>query len=206
MDGMSLAYTFNDAKASSRRETQYFEMLGHRSIYYKGWVAVTMHKLGEDFDKDPWELYNVSEDFSESNDVAAQNSGKLREMIERWWSEAGKYNVLPLDDRGVIRALEQPAVNRPATVVTYYSGMPAVPRANVLNFRGRSYTITADVDIPAGGAESVLLSLGGRFGGFSFYVQKNRLAYAYNWVGIERYTVTSAEALPSGPVKLRAEF
>ena len=206
MDGLSLAYTFADAKASSRHETQYYEMLGHRAIYYKGWEAVTTHVRGEDFDKDPWELYNASEDFSESNNVAALNPGKLREMIERWWSEAGRYNVLPLDDRGVIRSLEQPAINRPGTIVTYYPGMPAVPRANMLNFRNRTYTITADVEIPQSGAEGVLLALGGRFGGFSFFMQKNRLNYAYNWVGLERYTVTSAETVSSGTAKLRVEF
>jgi arylsulfatase A-like enzyme len=206
MDGLSLAYTFSDAKAPTRRETQYFEMLGHRAIYYKGWVAVTMHVRGEDFDRDPWELYNVTEDFSESNDVAAQNPGKLREMLERWWSEAGRYNVLPLDDRGVIRSLEQPGLNRPRTVVTYYPGMASVPRANMLNFRSRSYSITADVEIPSGGAEGVLLALGGRFGGFSFFMQSHRLSYVYNWVGLERYTVTSTEAAPTGSVKLRVEF
>ncbi|HSB12475.1 MAG TPA: arylsulfatase [Blastocatellia bacterium] len=206
MDGVSMAYTIGDAKTPSRRESQYYEMLGHRSIYYKGWVAVTRHTRGEDFDKDPWELYNVSEDFSESNDIAAQNPGKLREMIERWWSEAGRYNVLPLDDRGVIRALEQPGLNRPATVVTYYPGMSPVPRTNMLNFRNRSYSITAEVEMPASGGEGVLLSLGGRFGGFSFYVQKNRLGYAYNWVGLERYSVTSTEAVPEGSAKLRVEF
>ncbi len=206
MDGLSMAYTFVDAKAPSRHETQYYEMLGHRAIYYKGWEAVTMHVRGEDFDKDPWELYNVTEDFSESNDVAAQNSEKLREMKERWWSEAGRYNVLPLDDRGVIRSLEQPGLNRPRSVVTYYPGMASVPRANMLNFRGRSYSITADVEIPSGGAEGVLLALGGRFGGFSFFMQSHRLSYVYNWVGLERYTVTSTEAVPAGLAKLRLEF
>ena len=206
MDGMSLAYTFSDAKAPSRRETQYYEMLGHRAIYHKGWVAVTMHVRGEDFEKDPWELYNVTEDFSETNDLASQNPVKLREMIERWWSEAGRYNVLPLDDRGVIRSLEQPGLNRPRSVVTYYPGMAAVPRSNMLNFRGRSYTITADVELPSSGADGVLVSLGGRFGGFSFFVQKGRLHYAYNWVGLERYTVTSTESPPAGAAKLRVEF
>ena len=206
MDGVSMAYSFSDAKAPSRRELQYFEMLGHRAIYYKGWEAVTMHVRGEDFDKDPWELYNVTEDFSESNNVAAQNPGKLREMIERWWSEAGRYNVLPLDDRGVIRSIEQPGLNRPHTVVTYYPGMTSVPRSNMLNFRNRSYTITADVEIPQRGAEGVLVSLGGRFGGFSFFIEKNRLSYVYNWFGLERYTVTSTEAPPAGSAKLRLEF
>ena len=206
MDGMSLAYTFNDPKAASRRETQYFEMLGHRAIYHKGWTAVTTHVRGEDFDKDKWELYNVDQDFSESNDVADKNPGKLREMIERWWSEAGKYNVLPLDDRGVIRSLEQPGNNRPRTIVTYLPGMTAVPRANMLNFRNRSYSITADVEIPAGGAEGVLLAMGGRFAGFSFFVQKDRLNYAYNWFGLERFTVSSTEPVPAGTVTLRLDF
>ena len=206
MDGLSLAYTFDDAKAPSRRNTQYFEMLGHRAIYYKGWVAVTKHVRGEDFDKDSWELYNVTEDFSESNDLAAKNPEKLREMKERWWSEAGRYNVLPLDDRSIIRSLEQPGLNRPRTTVTYYPGMASIPRSNMLNFRNRSYTITADVEIPSAGAEGVLLSLGGRFGGFSFFVQRNRLSYAYNWVGLDRYTMTSTDAVSPGPARLRVEF
>ena len=206
MDGLSMAYSFADAKASSRREAQYYEMLGHRAIYYGGWAAVTMHTRGEDFDKDPWELYNTAEDFSESNDLATQNPGKLREMIERWWSEAGKNNVLPLDDRGVVRSLEQPALNRPTSIVAYYPGMPSVPRANMLNFRGRSYSIIADVEIPAGGAEGVLLAVGGRFGGFSVYVQRNRLNYAYNWVGLDHYAVSAGDTIPTGRVKLRVDF
>jgi len=206
MDGVSMAYTFSDSKAPSRRETQYYEMLGHRAIYHKGWKAVVTHRLGEDFDKDRWELYNVAQDFSESDDLAAANPVKLREMIERWWSEAGKNNVLPLDDRGIIRLLEQPNLNRPRTIVTYMPGMPTMPRNNMLNFRNRSYSITADVEIPSGGAEGVLMSLGGRFGGFSFFVQNNRLSYAYNWVGLERYTVTSTEPVPAGSVRLRLEF
>jgi len=206
MDGVSMAYTFGDAKAPSKRETQYYEMLGHRALYYKGWEAVTTHHLGQDFDKDQWELYDVDQDFSESNDLAATNPAKLREMIERWWSEAGRYNVLPLDDRGIIRVLEQPNLNRPREIVTYFPGMPAVPRTNMLNFRGRSYSITADVEIPSGGGEGVLMSLGGRFGGFSFYIQNRKLSYTYNWVGIDRYTVTSTEPVPSGTVKVRLEF
>lgn len=206
MDGMSMAYTFTDPRAPTRRETQYFEMLGNRAIYHKGWTAVTVHTRGEDFDKDRWELYNVEVDFSESTDLADKNPGKLREMIERWWSEAGKYNVLPLDDRGVIRSLEQPAFNRPRTVVTYLPGMSPVPRSNMLNFRNRSYSITAEVEVPPGGADGVLLAMGGRFAGFSFFVQKNRLNYAYNWFGLERYGVSSTEAVPSGAVTLRLDF
>jgi len=201
-----MAYSFSDAKAPSRRETQYFEMLGHRAIYHKGWTAVTVHTRGEDFDKDKWELYNVDVDFSESTNMAAELPEKLRDMIERWWTEAGKYNVLPLDDRGVIRSLEQPGFNRPRTIVTYLPGMSAVPRANMLNFRNRSYSITAEVEIPRGGAEGVLLAMGGRFAGFSFFVQNNRLNYVYNWFGLERFSVSSAEPVLSGTLTLRMEF
>jgi arylsulfatase A-like enzyme len=206
MEGVSMAYSFDDAKAPSRRDTQYYEMLGHRAIYHKGWEAVTVHVRGEDFDKDRWELYNVDEDFSESSDLAEQSPAKLREMIERWWNEAGRFNVLPLDDRGIIRAVEQPGLNRPRTVVTYYPGMTAVPRSNMLNFRNRSYSITAEVEIPKRGAEGVLVALGGRFGGFSLFIQNNRLGYAYNWVGLDHYIVTSTEPVPAGPAKLRLEF
>ncbi|MEW6130437.1 MAG: arylsulfatase [Acidobacteriota bacterium] len=204
-DGVSLAYTFGDARTPGRRETQYYEMLGHRAIYHKGWKAVVSHERGSDFENDKWELYKVDEDFSEANDLAAAQPEKLREMKERWWAEAGKYNVLPLDDRGVIRALEQPASNRPLTVATYLPGMSAVPRANMLNFRNRSFQITAEVEMPQN-AEGALLALGGRFAGFSFFVQKGRLNFAYNFFGLERYTVTSSETLPSGMATLRMEF
>ena len=114
--------------------------------------------------------------------------------------------MLPLDDRGVIRSLEQPSFNRPRTIVTYLPGMSAVPRANMLNFRNRSYSITAEVEVPPGGVDGVLLAMGGRFGGFSFFVQKNRLNYAYNWFGLERFAVSSTEAVPAGSVTLRLDF
>jgi arylsulfatase len=205
-DGVSLLYSLNDATATSRHQTQYYEMLGHRAIYHNGWKAVAYHERGVDFDKDKWELYKVDEDFSESNDLAAKQPEKLREMIERWWAEAGTYNVLPLDDRGVIRALDQPAGNRPLTIATYYPGTIQVPRANTPNFRNRSFSLTADVEIPPTGAEGVLLALGGRFAGFSFFVQHNRPQFVYNFFGLERYSIVATEAAPKGPVKLRVDF
>ena len=205
-DGGSMLYSLNDAATPSRHETQYFEMGGHRALYHKGWKAVAWHERGSDFEKDKWELYKVDEDFNELNDLAAKNPEKLREMIERWWSEAGKYNVLPLDDRSVIRVLGQPANNRPRTMTTYYPGMMTTPVSSAPNFRNRSYTLSADVDIPASGAEGVLLSVGGRFSGFSFFVQNKRLQFVYNYFGADRYSVISSEALPNGALKLRMEY
>lgn len=197
-DGVSMLYSLNDASAPSRWETQYFEMLGHRALYHKGWKTVAWHERGADFEKDKWELYQVDEDFSESNDLAAQHPEKLREMIECWWREAGKYDVLPLDDRGTMRATEQPPSNRPRTVATYYPGTAQIPRVNTLDFRHRSFSLTAEVEIPAGGAEGVLLALGGCFAGFSFFVQNNRLHFVYNFFGLERYNVVATETVPAG--------
>jgi arylsulfatase len=205
-DGLSMLYSLNDGAAKSRRETQYFEMLGHRAIYHNGWKAVAWHERGSDFEKDNWELYKVDDDFNETNDLAAKQPEKLREMIERWWGEAGKYNVLPLDDRGTARAAEQVSANRPLTVATYYPGAVQTPRSSVPNFRNRSFSLTAEVEIPTSGAEGVLLALGGRFAGFSFFVQNNRLQFAYNFLGLERYSIVATEALPAGAAKLRMEF
>ena len=201
-----MRYTFADAQAPSRHDTQYYEMFGHRAIYHNGWKAVAYHERNTDFDKDRWELYHVDEDFSESHDLAMQEPARLAALVERWWSEAGKNNVLPLDDRGTIRSLDQPRTNRPPAMVTYQNGMSSVPRSSTPNFRDRSHSITAEVDIPDGGAEGVLLSMGGRFAGFSFYVQQNRLHYAYNFFGLDRYTVDASEPLSSGPATLRVDF
>ena len=205
-DGGSMLYSLNDATAKSRHETQYYEMLGHRAIYHNGWKAIAWHERGSDWNNDKWELFKVDEDFNELNDLSAKQPEKLREMIERWFAEAGKYNVLPLDDRGVQRAIDQLPSNRPATIATYYPGTTQVPRTNSPNFRNRSFSLTADVEIPSGGAEGVLLALGGRFAGFSFFVQNNRLNFVYNFFGLERYVVTATETMPTGAAKLRMEF
>jgi arylsulfatase len=205
-EGGSMLHTVNDATAKSRRETQYYEMLGHRAIYHNGWKAIAWHERGSDWNNDKWELYKVDEDFNELNDLAAKQPEKLREMQERWWAEAGKYNVLPLDDRGFIRQAEQQTTNRPATMATYYPGGAQIPRSSVLRFQNRSFSLTADVEIPASGAEGVLLALGGRFAGFSFFVQNNRVQFVYNYFGLERYHVNTTAPLPAGAAKLRMEF
>ncbi|MDR3557391.1 MAG: arylsulfatase [Syntrophobacteraceae bacterium] len=225
LEGLSFAHTFNDAGAKSKHVTQYFEMMGHRSIYHDGWRAVcpwpgtSFSESGKFFgapiDRDKlteldatgWELYHVDSDFAENHNIAAQNRAKLIEMIAMWYVEAGKYNVLPIDSRGTLRfADERPKIALERTSYVFYPGTQGVPVNAAVNVLNRSHSITAEVDIPEGGAEGVLLSQGGNDGGFSFYVQDGKLCYAYNYVGRRLYHIQSVEAVPSGPHKLRFEF
>ena len=225
IEGLSLAHTFDNAQAPTRRLTQYFEMFGHRSIYHDGWRAVcpwpgaSFAEAGKFFgapiDKDKlteldataWELYHVVEDFAENHNVARQNRAKLIEMIAMWYVEAGKYNVMPIDSRGTLRfADERPKIAVDRTSYVFYphtQGAPANATVNILN---RPHSITADVEIPMDGAEGVLLSQGGNDGGYSLYVQNGKLRYAYNYVGRNLYYVESVETVPTGRHELRFEF
>ncbi len=218
IEGLSFAHTFDNPTAPSRKEVQYYEMLGCRAIWYRGWKAVTYHQLEGssydgspqsdwDFDRDRWELYNVDEDFSECHDLAEQHPDRLRQMIERWWSEAGRYNVLPLDDRGVRRlAIRKPQVTRDRDSYLYYPGASPVPEAVAVNVRNRSHTIAAEVEIPEEGAEGVLLAHGSIFGGYTLYVKNRRLVYVHNYVGVEEYRIVSETEVPAGAGTLRFEF
>ncbi len=225
IEGVSFAHTFDDGQAATKHLTQYFEMMGHRSIYHDGWRAVcpwpgTSFKesglfFGAPIDKDKlteldanaWELYHVANDCAENHNVAAQNRAKLIEMIAMWYVEAGKYNVLPVDSRGTLRfADERPKIAVDRTSYVFYprtQGVPVNATANILN---RPHSITADVEIPQGGAAGVLLSQGGNDGGYSLYVQDGTLRYAYNYVGRNLYYVESTEAVPAGRHQLRFEF
>ena len=225
IEGVSLAHTFDNAQAPTRHLTQYFEMMGHRSIYHDGWRAVcpwpgtSFAEAGKFFgapiDKDKlteldataWELYHVAEDFAENHNVAGQNRAKLIEMIAMWYVEAGKYKVMPIDSRGTLRfADERPKIAVDRTSYVFYphtQGVPVNATANILN---RPHSITADVEIPEEGAEGVLLSQGGSDGGYSFYVQNGKLRYAYNYVGRNLYYVESVETVPAGRHELRFEF
>ena len=225
IEGLSFAHTFNNAQAPTAHLTQYFEMMGHRSIYHDGWRAVcpwpgpSFTEAGKFFgapiDKDKlteldataWEVYHVAEDFAENHNVAAQNRAKLIEMIAMWYVEAGKYQVMPIDSRGTQRfADERPKIAVDRTSYVFYphtQGVPVNATANVLN---RPHSITADVEIPGDGAEGVLLSQGGSDGGYSFYIQGGKLRYAYNYVGRNLYYVESVEAVPTGRHQLRFEF
>ena len=204
-----MVYSFEDPEALTRKEVQYFEMFGHRGIWHKGWKAVTYHspRAAGNFDEDKWELYHLDEDFSETNDLAQTEPKKLRELIDIWWAEAGKYQVLPLDDRTGLRFTEQkPQLNKGKSSFTFFPGTSMIPGGIAPSTRNRSYAITAEVEIPENGAEGVLLALGGRFGGYTLYIQNNRLVYDYNFLGISQYVVTSEVDVPKGPAMVRFVF
>jgi arylsulfatase len=213
MDGTSLAYTFDDADAESRHVTQYYELMGCRAIYHRGWKAVAWHRTWiprwdqVPFDQDKWELYHVAEDFSESRDLSEAYPEKLRELQDLWWAEAGRNQVLPLDDRGGQRFFDprpKPISDR-STYIYYPSGAP-VGEAVAVNVKNRSHTISAEVEIPHGGAEGVLLAHGGRCGGYTLYVKERKLHYVQNFLNLEHYRITSDVALESGPCTLKFQF
>jgi arylsulfatase len=225
IEGVSLAHSFDDAKAPSKRVTQYFEMLGHRSIYHDGWRAVcpwpgtSFTESGRQFgtpipdelltelDATGWELYNLADDPTETTDVAAENRPRLIEMIAQWYVEAGKYNVLPVDGRGQQRlAEERPVIAKDRDRYVYYPGTQEVPANSAPRILNRPHTITAVVDIPKGGAEGVLVSQGGVDGGFTFFVKGGKLRYTYNYVAEQRFEVVSDGSVPTGRHALSFEF
>jgi arylsulfatase A-like enzyme len=210
IEGISLAYSFNQGEAPTRKEVQYFEMFGHRGIWHKGWKAVTYHdlKANGEFDQDRWELYHTDEDFSECHDLAEKYPGKVKEMVDLWWQEAEKYQVLPLDDRTNQRFyVDKPPRDKDRKVYTYYPGTARMPNSAAPPIRNRSHTIQANVVIPAKGAEGVLLAHGGRFAGYALYINKDqRLVYDHNYLGIEHYVVTSDTEVPTGPCVLTYQF
>ena len=224
VEGASFAHTFDEADAKSARTTQYFEMLGHRSIYHDGWRAVcpwpgTSFAEGNPFgtpitaddlrglDAHAWELYRVADDPTERNNVAAEHPDVLREMISLWYIEAGRYNVLPIDGSGQERFAEQrPQLSRDRKRYVYYPGTQQVPPNSAVSVINRPHSITAEVEIPDGGAEGVIFSHGGNDGGYVLYVEDGRLRYAHNYVATRHFKVVSEEELPAGRVELRYEF
>lgn len=217
IEGVSMAYSFDDAKAKDRHTTQYFEIFCNRAIYHDGWVAGTVHRipweskpLATSFDADRWELYNVADDFSQSTDLAAKNPDKLRELQALFLKEAVEHHVLPLDDRFIERTnpalVGRPDLMQGRTSLTLYEGMTGMMENVFINVKNRSHTITAEIEAHKPGADGVILCQGGRFGGWSFYTKNNRLKYCYNWVGLERYTVAADKPLPAGKIKVQFEF
>ncbi|HTE33434.1 MAG TPA: arylsulfatase [Chryseolinea sp.] len=215
IEGTSMVYSFNDAAAKEKHTVQYFEMFGNRAIYSDGWYARTIHRPAwnktpsQSLDKDPWELYNSNEDFSLSNNLAAKNPDKLKELQAVFMKEAEKYHVLPIDDR-LLERTDAKTVGRPdvmgdRTSVTYGEGMKGMGIDIFINTKNTSYTITADVDVSASG-NGVIVCQGGRFGGFSFYVKGGKPSFTYNYLGLENYTVTSAQALKAGKHTLVFDF
>jgi arylsulfatase len=215
-EGVSMIYSFDDANAEDRHTTQYFEMFGNRAIYHEGWVAAAKHKtpwsdtVDAPLEEDKWALYHVTEDFSQANDLAASNPAKLEELQALFMQEAIKYNVLPIDDRTYERfnaaIAGRPDLMGDRTSLTLYAGMTGMMENTFLNVKNRSHTITAEVEIPQGGAEGVILAQGGRFAGWSLYMKDGKVSFVHNWVGKERYTITAPERVAPGKATIRYEF
>ncbi|MRR08410.1 MAG: arylsulfatase, partial [Deltaproteobacteria bacterium] len=216
IEGLSMLYSFNDASAKDRHLTQYFEIFGNRAIYNDGWLAGTVHKAPWEakpratLDNDTWELYDTRTDFSLANDLARKNPEKLKEMQALFMKEAARYYVLPIDDRGVER-LNAEIAGRPdlmagRTSLTVYEGMIGMSENVFINIKNRSHTITAEVEIPKGGAKGVILSQAGRFGGWSLYLKDGKPTYTYNFLGLKRFTNAAKNPLPAGKATIRFEF
>jgi arylsulfatase A-like enzyme len=225
MHGASFAHTLDDAKADSKRTTQYFEMLGHRAIYHDGWRAVcawpgpSFTEAGKGFgepissdtlsmlDAKGWELYHVAEDFAENHNVADENRDRLIAMIGTWYVEAGKYEVMPIDGSGLPRMVgEKPQIALPRDSYTYVPNTQSVPNAAAPRVLNRPHSITADVEIPEEGAEGVLLSQGTAAGGYSLFIKDGKLRYVHNYVGRKLLGVESEDVVPAGKHELRFEF
>ncbi len=207
IEGKSLVYSFNDPNAKETHTVQYFEMFGNRSIYSEGWLARTIHrpawqsKPTQSLLEDPWELYNTNEDFSLSNNLAGNNASKLKELQSLFMAEAEKYHVLPIDDRLLERTnaelVGRPTVMEGRNSMTLGPGMKGMGVDIFIATPGKSYTMTADIEVGADG-NGVIVCQGGRFGGFSFYINKGKPTFAYNYLGLEKYTVASSQSLAPG--------
>jgi arylsulfatase A-like enzyme len=228
IEGVSMAYTFDKANANapSTRSTQYFEMFGNRAIYHDGWIAATTPpappwllgtaKLPEDIVNGyKWELYNLKEDYSEYNDLAAKRPDKLRELQELFMVEATKYNVFPLDNSVLPRIVApRPSATAGRNVFTYSSVMSGLPPSDAPSILNRSYTITAEVEIPEGralglsaqGAEGMLVTMGGRFGGYGLYLLKGKPLFVYNMLDLKRFRWEGQEALSPGKHTIAFDF
>jgi arylsulfatase A-like enzyme len=216
IEGVSMVYSFADAKAPSTHTTQYFEILANRSIYHDGWLAGTVHRVPWEFrprtalENDVWELYDTRADFSLADDLAGKRPEKLAELQALFLREAVKYSVLPLDDR-VIERVNPATAGRPdlmagRTSLTVHEGMTGMSENVFINVKNRSHTITAEVETREAAANGVILAQAGRFGGWSLYTKNGLPTYTYNWLGMQQYTVTSKEPLPTGKATIRFEF
>jgi hypothetical protein len=216
--GFSFFGSIADSAFESRHQTQYYEVRGCRAIYHDGWKAVTYHpRTGLSFDRsdplrsfsqDVWELYNVGEDFSECNDLSGAQPERLQRMIEMWWTEAGRYNVLPLDNRGSERhAAPKPRLGGPQTVYVFRPSLSGIPQHATVNLKRAAHAIEASVDVSElSNADGVLLAQGSEFGGYSFYVLNRRLRYTYNYLAKQEYEVVSDVEIGLGESVLGYEF
>jgi arylsulfatase A-like enzyme len=217
MEGVSMVYSFEDAAAPDRHDTQYFEMLGNRGIYHKGWTAVTRHRTpwimtntAPPFDDDVWELYDTTKDWSQAHDLSKEMPEKLHELQRLWIIEATRYNVLPMDDRGAER-FNSDLAGRPVLVrgtsQVLANGMGGLNENGLINIKNKSHTITAQVTVPEGTtANGVILAQGGIGGGWMFYIKDGKPAYFYNLTGLQQSTIRATESVTSGTHQVRMEF
>jgi arylsulfatase len=215
-DGTSMLYTFADAKAKETHTTQYFEMFGNRGIYSSGWVAATRHSIpwlmvaNPPLENDVWELYNMSEDFSQAHDLAAKNPAKLKELQDLFMKEAARNFVLPIDDRRSER-FDAAIAGRPdligkRTSLTVYPGMLGISENAFINVKNRAYTVTAPVELRDGKSNGVIIAQAGAFGGWALYMKDGKIHHEYNYFGVERTNLAGTAPLSAGKHVIKYEF
>jgi arylsulfatase len=218
LDGVSLVYTFDSATAPTQHGTQYFEMLGNRAIYKDGWMASTtplrLPWVTSGYEPNPddfkWELYNINEDFSQANNLAERYPDKLKELQDAFDVEARKYNVYPLDSSFAPRVdpAIRPSLTRGRSEFAYFPGMIRIPEGSAPDFKNKSWTIAAEVTMPEGGANGVLATIGGRYGGWALLLQDGKplFAYAYSNQPEHKFRVASDQPLAAGNHIVRVKF
>jgi arylsulfatase len=216
MDGVSMVYSFEDGGAQGKHRTQYFEMFGNRAIYHDGWFARTIHKAPWEpkprrpLTEDIWELYDTRNDFSLVNDLSQEHPEKLAQLQALFLSEAEKNRVLPIDDRTIERVnaalAGRPDLMAGRTSLTLSEGMTGMTENVFLNIKNKSKTITAEIEVPEGGANGAIIVQGGRFGGWALYVKDGVPAYDYNFLGLNSTTISAAQPLAPGKATVRFEF
>ncbi len=218
LDGQSMAYTFDDPKAPSTRRIQYFELVGNRGIYQDGWIAGTeptgfpWQVLGRaplDIDAQKWDLYHLPDDYSEAVNLADQEPKRLQGLRDLFWAEAARNHALPIHDSSADMVRQfgvRPNPDAARTSFTFHAGMVRIPDSVAPNIRNRSFSIAADVEIPAGGADGVLVAHGNRFGGYALYLRNGKLNFCYDWADLRRFTVAAAEPVPTGHHTLGLDF
>lgn len=215
IEGFSMLKTFTDPNTEEFHQTQYFEIVGNRAIYDKGWVASVLHKAPWEaqprvaLEDDEWELFNVENDFSESDNIAEGNPEKLTELQRLFMTEAEKYKVLPIDDRTIER-FDPVQAGRPDLMgdrksLTVYEGMYGIMENSFINIKNRSSTFTSEIEVGSA-SNGVIIAMGGKFGGYSLFVDNGKPVFTYNWVGLEEYEVVSEQRLSEGKHQIRFEF
>jgi len=217
IEGISMMYAFNDAKTPDRRKQQIFELVSNRAMYQNGWMASSIAyapwqeiRTGYNPDKAKWELYHIDEDFSQGNDLAAKNPEKLKALQDLWWAEAAKNDILPLDWRALERISDQltgrPSLAEGRNTFVYATPLVALPEGSAPNLKNKSFSITADAEIPADGGDGMIFTQGGITAGWGFYILNGKLIGLHNYIGLERYKAVSTENVPNGKVKLVFDF